>query len=427
MSTPTIAQALAEVERRLAAGDAAAALRALRPVLSYPAPQLDDARSVSITFAAFARIADALAKPKLAETLRGVAEHPGDAQALDAASIRILQLGLADVAATTLASANRIMPGQCGIVNLLGDALATIMEYRTAAEVIDASGHGERNGFSAWLAGHCWLLAGEIDRAAEPLRRLEAFDRNGGYGVLRIRLAAMLARAVALRDAYVDLGSHALTAWHAIASATLVTHESPHGYDAPMRGRYAHFTDSPARMREGIEHLRRVLAEGDKTPTHVLAAPDRPSRILALAVAHALSLPMMPWAPGAPAGLVVVYNPSVVADAAFRQALSIHRPGEVVFAHVSQWVEPFKRAPDVTTVLAQSATAESDPRDDAELARGVLDAPYERVSRTPVDRFLGIQRTLARLPEPRGLGLYRTSGERALQYPGSPVRSAWSI
>src|SRR6185436_14133196 len=152
-------------------------------------------------------------------------------------------------------------------------------------------------------------------------------------------------------------GEHALTAWQAVINSTILLHESPHGYQEPMRGRYAFLSDRPELVREGIERLRNVLAVSGERLERVVATPSRQSRIVALAAAELLGLPFLDWSPGAERqGLVVAWSLDSVSDGDFLKALHPHGPGQRLFVHASCWTDPFPYAPDVTTLLYQTIT-----------------------------------------------------------------------
>ena len=62
-------------------------------------------------------------------------------------------------------------------------------------------------------------------------------------------------------------------------NGSVLLSESPHGYDEPMRGRYAFLQDSPALIRLGIERLRQVLGITNVdfvAKRHSLAIVDSP-------------------------------------------------------------------------------------------------------------------------------------------------------
>jgi hypothetical protein len=316
------------------------------------------------------------------------------------------------------------------------------MAYDVAYLALASSGLAEREPLCAYLLGFNALMCGDRDTTRATLPRIHGDDAT--MTTIRDSLAGMLARADAI-DPHVPLDDHELTGWHAAINGTLLLHESPHGIDAGMNGRYAYVGDSPGLMREGIERLTALLAHQSIRPSRVVSAPDRASRVLGLAVAKSLALPHTPWRDGdAGDGLVCCWDLDAVGDAKFLQAMRHHAAGKILFAHVSNWVNPFPFAPDVTTLLAQQCTnaytggamrfdpqspqvvqAEPDARDDETLANEILAAAITDASHRTMDPCLAVASACRSLAESARLGLHRTSGHRARQRAGGPVPSNW--
>ncbi len=441
MSDGSLSSSLAEADAALAEGDARTAFTAMRGVLDYPAPALDDAAAVGRAYAMFSRIAAAIAGPQLGEIMDRVAASPNDIDALYDAGFALYEQRLFAMAATLLERADRLAPGRPKIVAELSSALEGAMFYGAAALTVDRSGLADQDPMLAYLSGFNWLMVGSVERAANRVEQLPATEDPTLAHVFDA-LGGMVRRAQALAAAGIDVGEHALTAWHAILNGTLLTHESPFGHDEPMRGRYAMVADSPGLMREGIDRLARIVAATALRPQQVVAAPDRSSQLLAMAVARVLELPLVHWRDGEPTGIVVAWNLDTVGDDAFLAAHQAHRPGTLLFAHASDWVEPFPYAPDVTTFLGQTimhpysggalrvdpvtgqvGPAEPDQRDDAALVEEIVAAGINSPSETPVDDVLAIDRALAGLPEVDRLGVRCTRGRRPRQRTGSPVQS----
>ncbi len=307
--------------------------------------------------------------------------------------------------------------------------------------VVDVSGLADADPLCAYLSGFAWLMAGDLDLPRARLNQLAGVE-EGPIPEMRQALAGMVARADALLAAGVRLDERALTAWHAVIQGSILLHESPHGHDEPMHGRYAFVADGPGLMREGIERLASVLATRDRPVQQVVAAPDRASRILALAVGERLGLPVVPWS-GAPHGVVVAWTMESVGDPEFYRSMHAHRADQVLFAHASSWVQPFPYAPDVTTYLHQVVThpftggalvadpdgggvteSPADLRSDEELARVVLDAAVADPSVSGLMSVVQIAKALEGLPSAYAAGLHRVEGLRHRQRAGSPVPSA---
>jgi hypothetical protein len=437
----TTADPITEARAHLAAGDARAAFLALRPAIVAWREPLDDAE-FTLRFALFASIAKSIAGEEFAARVRAIAADPDNVQALYDAGYALYEQRLFDIAATVLLRANRLAPGQKAIVTELSANLEACMAYDVALLALGSSGLGEHDPLCAYLLGFNAMMCGDRETARAALPRITGDDET--MRTVRESLASMLARADAI-DGSLPLDDRELTGWHAAINGTVLLHESPHGLDAGMNGRYAFVGDSPGLMREGIERLAVLLSNESIRPARVVAAPDRASKILAHAVGTHLRLPVSSWqAGGAQQGLHCCWDLDAVGDAAFLQAMRHHTPGQILFAHISNWVSPFPYAPDVTTILAQQSTnpftggamridpetqkfaqAEPDARDDAQLADEILTANITDPSHRPVDVALGVTAACRALDENRRLGLHRTQGHRARQRAGGPVRSNW--
>lgn len=436
----SLAERITKAHAELEAGDASQAFQTLRSALEYPQATLNEREAFLTAMRGFSPIARAIGGAQLGDTLDRVVSEPDRPQALYDAGYALIEHALHRLAATILLRANTLAPGQPAILGELSAALEGALAYSHARQLIDASGCVGQDGFVTYLAGFHALMSGDLSRARSLIESLRpATDLELGYMVEQLH--GMTRRAEILAGAGIDLGPHGLSAWHAALNGSVLLSESPHGYDEPMRGRYAFLQDSPELMRLGIERLRQVLAEV-RSPERVVAAPDHASQILAQAVASCLSLPLVPFGKDVAPGLVVAWNMDAVGDQAFLKAYREHRPGDILFSHVSQWVDPFPYAPDVTTILMQSIThpytggalvtgpdretsrAAPDPRSAAELAAEISSRSEQAESQTAVELPLAIVRALAGVPAEQRLGLFRTDGARTRQRAGSAVQSA---
>jgi len=439
--TIDLAETLAKAGTELASGDARAAFLTLRPILDFPAAALADGAALARAMAGFSQIASAIAGSEFGATIDRVAHHPDDVQALYDAGYALYEQRLFGIAATLLARANDLAPGQPAIVTELSAALEARLDYATAALLIEASGLAEQDAMVAYLSGFNRIMVGDVDGARERLDQLGRVD-DPEIAHVREALRGKVARALALREAGIDLDQNALTAWHAILNGTLLTHESPYGHDEPMHGRYGYISDTPALMREGIDHALAVLEDGGHRPPRIIAAPDRASSILARAFAQVSGLPCEAWSRSSGAGLVVAWNLDAVEDRVFLAALQDHRPGQVLFAHATAWVDPFPYAPDITTFLAQTIThpylggglrvdpetqqvvhTDPDTRDEDALGSEIAASAREPESAVPREVVLTIARVLGTLPASERIGLQRTTGQRLRQRAGSPIQS----
>ncbi len=433
----------------LVSGDAQTAFATLRGLLSYPASLLTEPAQKALLQDAVAALADAslpIAGEVFGATIAAAAREIDDPEALYDAAYALYEESQYAVAATLLARANQLRPGSAKIVTELASNLEALMLYRVAAMVIEASGLIGHDGFVSYLAIFYDVMCGNHARARERLPLLD--DASEQVAQMRERVRAMIERAEALVDAEIALDDRALTAWHAAINGSVLLHESPHGYDDPMHGRYAFVADSPSRMREGLDRLRAVLDAASIRPARIIAAPDRASRILAMAAAEVFALPLESWDIDTHGlvenALVVVWDMRAVGDEQFLTAMHAHAPGRVLFAHASCWTAPFAYAADVTTLLHQVVThpylggalrpnpetgvverAAPDTRDDAALVAEIVAAGDDGFpSHTPLSLPIAVINALSGLSEETRVALLRGHGQRLRERSGSPVLSA---
>jgi tetratricopeptide (TPR) repeat protein len=426
--------------RDLVGTDAQEAFRELRPALAYPSP-LDD-ETLRDALDAMRVVAKAIAGDGLASVVGWARDHLDDTEALYDAGYAFYEHGLHDLAATLLDRANRISPGSTTIVTELSANLEALLMHADAAAVLTASGLAEGDPMCAYLLGYNAFLSGDVETARRLAERVAAVAEEP-LTYMSEALSGMVARAVALR-AGTKLDDRDLAGWHLAINGAVLSHLSPHGYDAPMRGRYAYVGDRYELVREGIERLAWVLSAAGIAPARVFAMPDRSSAIVALAAAKILGVPCEPFTGGeSREGVVVAYDLDQVGAAEALEHLRDHRPGQVLFAHASSWTDPFPYAPDVTTFLYQTNVApwdEGQMRWDPEAQKAVKSeadtAPLEEIAERVVaaradhesvstrDDLTRLVAAAKGIDEQAAIGLFRSEGQRLRQRAGSAVKSA---
>lgn len=424
----------------LKSGDHQGAFLALRPLLEYPG-ELDEDGEAQATLEVFAGVAVALGGPELGELVGRAAKSPRDAGALYDVAFMLYEQKQFGIGATLLTRASRLEPSSVKIIHELVSCLEALGANSHAALVLTASGLAKHDPMSAYLLAFNLLMAGDLE-AAGRVAPAAGPEAHPNFVFMVGALDAMLARARAL-EVSVPLDGCALTAWHAALNGSVLLHESPHGYDEPMHGRYAYVADAAGLMREGIYKVGAVLEHVGRRPGRVVAAPDRASQILALATARALDLELLPFSEdGLEDCLVVAWNLDAIGDATVLRALRAHRPGQVLWAHASSWTDPFPYSPDITTLLYQSVThpwlggamradpdtqqvtaAEPDTRPDDELAAEILAAELTDPSAAAPELLPALLDATFGLAPARALGLRRDEGLRLHQRMGSAVQS----
>lgn len=433
---------LATARAALRRGDKEAAFQDIRAALSYPAAKDWDEARLGSAISTFAEIARLLADGPWVAKLRSAAAQPGEPIGLFAAGYALFEQHQPGIAATLLERANRLRPSEPEILAELAANLHAILAYKDARAILEASNVADDHPLLSYLLGYSAIMSGDLMTPRRCLGRLT--DASGPLGIMAGSLRAMVERAEALRGAGIDLGDRALTAWHAVTQGSILLHESPHGYDEPMHGRYALVADTPDLMRQGLERLRAVIARAQRSYRRVVAGPDPASQILAMAAARVLDLPLVEWAPGEERdGVVVVWSLTRIEDRAFAESLFTHAPEQLLFVHASTWVDPVPFAPDVTTLLAQHVTnpftggaLRADPdsgelrpeppstRPPAELAEEIVMAPIRNPSVSTLASVLSVLDAALEPPEPYCAGIGRRSGPRSNAPAGSPVSSA---
>lgn len=435
VDAPNDEERLSQARDALAGGDAMTAFTTLRPLLEFPAPD----PTLPQALALFVDVATAIAGPDFGAKMRKASTFD-DPQALYDAGFALYEQRLFGIAATMLTRANQLAPGQAAIVGELAAALEEEMRYGEARAFLLHSGLAETDPQIRYLLAFHQLMGGEVDEAAALLPGLRAMSQGDpALSFMADAIGAMVERHGRLKGK-TPLDERDLTGWHAVLHGGLLLHESPHGHDEPMHGRYAFVSDHVGLMREGIDRLRVVLDASGIAPERVLAAEDRSSRVLARAVGTVLGIEVVPFlqAPEAP-GLIVAYDLHRIGDENALRMLHPHRPGQVLFTHASAWVDPFPYAPDVTTLLYQElvvpweggalaidpATGEPKPTEadhspDEVLAQRIVEAKALGDSVRKVE-------DLRRIVEALGdaSALRRTEGRRVHFRKGGPVTSAY--
>jgi tetratricopeptide (TPR) repeat protein len=436
VSTPR--ETVETAKQQHAEGKTQDAYRTLRSYFSGPG---DDAVFFD-ALSLLATMSQTFGATKAAELLNQCLARRDDAKAFYDAGYQFYEERQFPPASALLFRANRLAPGQPGIVGELSSALEAQLRYSEAAFVLEQSGTAAQSAVCAYLTGFNWLMCGELDSARGHLERL-ADETEAPMVFQREMLAGMLARAEAMTTAGISLEENSLTAWQGAINGTVLLHESPHGWDSPMHGRYAFVSDSAGLQREGLERLKAVLATANAAPSRIVSAPGGESRLLGLAASRVLGTPVKPWEPGAEKGaLVVAWSMESVPDEVVLRALSSHAPSSRLFVHASSWVEPFGYAPEVTTLLHQNIThpytggalrvdpktqkvtpSEPDTRADEALVEEILNAQISDESKTTVEHVLKVTRALGSVAPPHRAGLFGESGRRLRQRAGGPVQS----
>lgn len=429
---------LTDVRGALLLGDVRLALAQLRRMLD--AAEHAGGEAFVEWLALLERAGGALAGRGFAAAVHGARQAPDDPSALAALGRRLHAEALPRMAATLFARAHRIAPLDEAILAALVSALAADSQHARACAVLrDAPApHGPSLSRRGVLARHA-VLAGDLDSPRQCLPELVRSTDPAHQELARV-IGGMLARADAIAKVSA-LDPRDLRGWHFVATGGLLLHRSPHGVDA-MNGRYGFVHDSYQSCRDGLRRVAAVLAALERPIARVFAPGDRASAILGRAVAAVLGCPLLDWpdAGTEPAGLVVVYDLDGLAPSS-REALRIHRPGQVLYCQAASWTEEppfaadlvlrqhqFSRAPWDGHAGVDPATGDwrevpADDGDAATLAARIAAAPPDAAAEADLSALLAVTRAAAAVDGAAAAGALRDTGIRRRAWCGTPVPS----
>ncbi len=363
-----------DVRRNLSAGDIPGAVRSLRP-LADTAPLPDLVSEVR-------PLAEAVGFDDLARAAKKASRKPGDARRLYDFGYLCIEHGIAFLAVPALREALRLAPGARPVLGELVAALEAEDRHAEAAEVLLQHEAVLEPWPGRYLLAYNSLLAGDLATARDRAARLpDPADTTWTWAHDRLR--GMVARAEAAGRA-VPLDRTDLRGWQFALTGTLLGTLSPYGFEV-MTGRYAYLSDSYAACRRGLDRLALALDAAGRRPTAVSALPGRSDRILALAAADLLGLPVEPYEPGRHDTLVVAYDLSAH-DPDTLDGLCERAPGQVLYEHANRWTEPAAVPADFITLQRQLGSepwgeqlgvdgrGPADSRPEAEIARDIVTA-----------------------------------------------------
>ncbi|WP_394830403.1 hypothetical protein LVJ94_28250 [Pendulispora rubella] len=343
---------ITRAQQSLAAGDARSAFLHLRPVLDFPGPGKEPEQWAAAV-ALFADIGNVIAGPEFASKVRAATDGRNP-QALYDLGYTLIDQDLPEAAATFLARANELAPGQEPIVLELATAFERCGRHEEACRVLRATpALVDQNFLAAYLCAFNTIAMGDL-KAARSQSLHPGSNETEKH--LSDAIAAMLTRADALlAEGAGELDHRDLRGWHFVMSGSLLLHLSPYGFDEGMLGRYAFVQDSIETCLEGIQKVAAIAQVLTMPFDRVFAGRDRESEILAHATAHLLGLPSpIPWPEAGTdqPGLVVVYDLASLPQESL-ESLSYHERGRFLWTHAACWTNPTPWVGDAVTFLYQ--------------------------------------------------------------------------
>lgn len=334
------------------------AFQTLHSALQYGgAVVTGDAETFADAITLFTRISQQFGNEEFTAKAESVAKQPEDVQSLYDLGYALYEESLFGFAASVLARADDLAPGQPGIVSELVCALESDNRNDEAVRILRGyPGLAEEHYLFAYLLSFNSLMAGDLASARNAATTLGALETEEAHPFMTARIVDILARAEKI-ESVSSLDVNDLRGWHYVISGSILTELSPHGYPAPMSGRYAYLQDTMENCKQGLDRLQEIVAAKNLRPQCVYALPGRDSGIIAIAAGKLLDLPVQPWPKDGSdrPSIIVAYDlgevdidPSSIAQ---------HRPGQLLYSHAVQWTFALPIAPDVTTLLHQMLIA----------------------------------------------------------------------
>jgi hypothetical protein len=339
---------LAAVQALIDAGDEREAFARLRQRMAWPRGK--ELADVAEWLELLARLAAGRGASDLADVASEAVRDPDSPDSLYDLGYALIDAGAPSIAASVLWRCLALVGDSEEVVCELVSALESALAYGDAYAILEEHASLRSRSFLCeYLFAFNAAMTGRLDTTRSVLARLAPDSPE--TETMKQTIAAIVERADRIAPA-TTLDTRDLRGWQYVLTGTLLTHQSPFGYDEPMHGRYAWLQDSIARVATGISRLATLLL-GLDIPC-VYAPAGRDHEILAQAVSRMIDVPLAPWpAVGVPApGLVVVYDLAALPIAEVSR-LQQRRPDQVLYAHASPWTQDFPLAPDVTTLLYQ--------------------------------------------------------------------------
>ncbi len=343
---------IAAIRALIDSGDDRAAFARVRARLAWPhGKELPD---VAAWLDLLARLAAGKGAGELADVAAAAVRDPDSPDHLYDLGYALIDAGAPSIAASVLWRCLGLVGESEEVVCELVSALESALAYGDAFQILEQHASLRNRSFLCeYLYAFNAAMTGRLDTTRAVVGRLTPDSPETEQ--MKATIAAIVERADRVA-AVTPLDARDLRGWQYVLTGTLLSHQSPYGFDEPMHGRYAWLQDSVSRVATGIARLA-PLVRALHVPC-VYAPPGRDHEILARAVSTMIDLPIAPWpAVGVPApGLVVVYDLAEL-PAADVQRLQQRKADQVFYAHASPWTQDFPIAPDVTTLLYQILAA----------------------------------------------------------------------
>jgi hypothetical protein len=378
--------------------------------------------------------------------LRSAAARLDDAEALHRAGWELVDVGLDELAVAPLALALALAPGNASTVNELALALEAAGSPAEAARLYRENAWAQEVSESTrGLCSHFAAMVGDWQTTYDMASRI---DPAGECAFFRERAVRRLGRANAVHGV-ARLTDDDVRGWDAVLAGSLLLCRASDEL-VGMNGRFGAQWERADDLVQRLGVLHTVLARAGRSPTRVVAGPDRDSQVLGWTLANLFGLPAPAspnesTPPGSPS-LVVLFDWSLVEKAFFDRFA--HDRDVVLFAYGLDWTRRHQPAPDLVAVQAQAvfppwhqrlrldgppeAMADPDParrpkvvsipaddREPHEIAADLATLPDTPTGDADLDELLRLVDALRARPDEVGL----FGGARDHYFPDGPVAS----
>ncbi|MCX5744933.1 MAG: hypothetical protein NT062_20790 [Proteobacteria bacterium] len=298
------------IAEHLASGRDQHAYRALCAAFAWPAGKGVTPAALPRFVELFAMISEQRGAQEIADLAMEVVRDPDSPDKLYDLGYAMIDAGSPQIAASVLWRCLALVGDSEEVVCELVSALESSLAHRDAFEILDQHvALRTRSFICRYLHAFDAAMTGDLAiarRVLPSLRRDPAAAHDNNLQMIAT-LEGILERADRLTGA-TPLDDRDLRGWQYVIAGTVLLHQSPFGFDEPMRGRYAYLVDSIARVATGLRRLAALVR--DLELPCVYAVPGRGGEIIGIAASKLLGLPLAPWpAIGVPTpGLLVAYD-----------------------------------------------------------------------------------------------------------------------
>src|SRR5690606_23215773 len=200
-----------------------------------------------------ARLAAGRGAQELADVASAAVRDPDSPDNLYDLGYALIDAGAPSIAASVLWRCLALVGESEEVVCELVSALESALAYGDAFQILEQhAALRDRSFLCEYLYAFNAAMTGRLDTTRAVFARLSPDSPETES--MKHTIAAMLERADRIAGT-ATLDARDLRGWQYVLTGTLLSHQSPYGFDEPMHGRYAWLQDSTAHVATGIARL----------------------------------------------------------------------------------------------------------------------------------------------------------------------------